>query len=427
MHAEKTQAAPAGVPGVPLLGDELVVKATRERVHTRPHRRERWATLVMSGGLLAVAAVMATIGLRHGSPSWVAVAAYVIAYAIALSVEFELAHGSAVPTELVLVPMLFAFNPYLAPACVAAGLAAGALLDLARRRVHGERILILPASAWHAVGPAIVIATLAPGPPSSRHWAVYLLALASQFVFDFGSTAVRHALALGTGPRSLVQPMLAVFVVDLALAPVAMLAALEVGRSSAAPLLLVPLVVLLALLASDRRERIDRSIKLGDAYAGASEAARTDPLTGVKNRLAWEEAIAEVSSVEGDAAQALTVVLVDVDELKTANDSHGHDFGDRVLSATARAIESAVRAGDLLARIGGDEFAVLAAGLEPVDAAELEHRIREAVTDRVGAGGLRLRASVGSASVPPSPSLDEALLAADSALYAEKARRLSAA
>ena len=106
-----------------------------------------------------------------------------------------------------------------------------------------------------------------------------------------------------------------------------------------------------------------------------------------------------------------------------ANDSHGHDFGDRLLSATAQALLAAVRAGDLVARIGGDEFGVLATGLDQAGATELAARVRDAVSDRESVGGFRLQTSVGVATVPPSASLDEAFLAADSALYAEKTRR----
>jgi diguanylate cyclase (GGDEF)-like protein len=408
------------VPGVlaqaTTAGDELAVEATRDRIQARPDRRERWTSLAATASALAAAAGLAAVGLSHGTPSWWTLAAYVAAYAVALSVQFEIAFGSAVPTELVLVPMLFALDPYLVPAAVVAGLVAGALVDLARGRVHAERILVVPASAWHAVGPALVIGLLAPGQPHAGRAGVYVLALGAQFAFDFGSTATRHALALGAGPRALVRPMLSVFVADSALAPVALLAALG---SPARPLLLVPLGVLLAWLAHDRRERIDRSIELGRAYAGAWEKARRDPLTGVGNRLAWEEALSEASAaLEGGARHA--VLLVDVDHLKAANDEHGHAFGDRLLRATAGAVTGAVRGEDVVARIGGDEFAIIAPGLDADGAQELASRVRSALATQERLDGLSLAASVGSAAVPPASSFDEALLAADAALYAQK-------
>jgi diguanylate cyclase (GGDEF)-like protein len=403
--------------------EELAVEATRDRVSAPPRGRERRASLSLSVSLVAVAGVLAAFGLEHGSPSWPAIAAYATAYAIALSVDFEIAVGSAVPTELVLVPLLFAVHPYLVPAVVAAGFVGGGLIDLARGRVHAERILVAPASAWHAVGPALAIGALAPGAPRASHWPVYVLALGAQLVFDFAATAARHYLAFGDGPRTLVPPMLTVFAVDATLAPVAMLAAAGDARS-ARPLLLVPLVALLAFLAWDRRERIDRSIELGRAYVGATRKARTDPLTGVGNRLAWEETIAAAEEQLRTGA-AFGVVLVDVDGLKTANDRHGHAFGDRILAATGRALASAVRAGDLVARIGGDEFAVLAPGLDAAQSAELASRIRVAVRRERDP---RPSASVGSAAAPPCATLEEALFAADAALYEHKAagRRLAA-
>jgi diguanylate cyclase (GGDEF)-like protein len=403
--------------------NELAVEATRDRVSAPPRGRERWASLSLSFSLVVTAGVLAAFGLAHGSPSWPVVAAYAAAYAVALAVEFETALGSAVPTELVLVPLLFAVHPYLVPAVVAAGFVGGGLIDLARGRVHAERILVAPASAWHAVGPALVLGLLAPGAPRASHWPVYLLALLSQFAVDFAATAARHVLAFGAGPRSLVPPMLTAFAVDATLAPVALLAAAG-DAGSLRPLLLLPLVGLLAFLAYDRRDRIDRSIELGRAYVGATAKARTDPLTGVGNRLAWEEAIA-AAAAEVEAGAAFGVVLVDVDGLKTANDQHGHAFGDRILAATGHALAAAVRAGDVVARIGGDEFAVLAPALDPAQTAELADRIRQAIRRERELG---LSASVGSAAVPPCATLEEALFAADSALYAEKAasRRLAA-
>jgi len=403
-------------------GDELVVDDTRKRVHLAPNRRERAASLGASTLVAAAAAGLAVVGLGHGRPSWLTLGAYVLAYAVALSVEFEIAHGSAVPTELVLVPMLFAVDPYLVPACVTAGLALGGVLDLVRGRVHGERLVALPASAGHAIGPALVLGLLASGPPAARNWPVYVLALGSQFAFDFATTAGRHALALGTSPRALVRPLYWVFVVDTTLAPVGLLAALETGPRPAAPLLLVPLLGLLAALANDRSERIDRSIELGHAYVGASREARTDPLTRVGNRLAWEEALVSAAHDVENGVQH-TIVLVDVDDLKGANDSRGHDFGDRLLAAAARAVERAVRPADRLARIGGDEFAVLAAGLDAPASGELAARIRAAIAAEDPIDGVRLQASVGAASLPPARSISELLRAADAALYAEKARR----
>ena len=89
-----------------------------------------------------------------------------IAYAVAARVEFEVGSGFAVPTQVVFVPMLFLLPVGLVPLCVAVGFLLCAALDVARRRMHGERALLEVFSAWHALGPALVLA--AAGEPRGR-------------------------------------------------------------------------------------------------------------------------------------------------------------------------------------------------------------------------------------------------------------------
>ena len=90
----------------------------------------------------------------------------------------------------------------------------------------------------------------------------------------------------------------------------------------------------------------------------AQADARRDRLTGLANRLAWDEAIAATTqSNETPAA----VVMVDGGGLKAINDTYGHQVGDELLCAIAAALNSCVRVGDVVARLGGDEFALLLA------------------------------------------------------------------
>jgi diguanylate cyclase (GGDEF)-like protein len=152
----------------------------------------------------------------------------------------------------------------------------------------------------------------------------------------------------------------------------------------------------------------------------AHRAARTDPLTGLLNvrafRAAAEAELARCRRYD----RPVSVALIDLDRFKQINDQHGHGAGDEILRATARHLEHATRASDVVARVGGDEFAVL---LPEADA-----HAAGAATAHLGsgadAGPHHVDFSVGVASFdhPPS-SVDELMACADRAMYARKQPR----
>jgi diguanylate cyclase (GGDEF)-like protein len=142
--------------------------------------------------------------------------------------------------------------------------------------------------------------------------------------------------------------------------------------------------------------------------------ARIDPLTKLPNRRAWEEALG------GLAGEAGGIVVIDVDQLKTINDERGHHVGDEYLQIVSAAMASAIRDGDLLARIGGDEFAVLLPDADENVCRGVARRLNRALLDHEGFAGYPLAASVGYAATPPAPSLEEAWRIADHAMYRGK-------
>ena len=141
-----------------------------------------------------------------------------------------------------------------------------------------------------------------------------------------------------------------------------------------------------------------------------------DGLTGLANRRLFHERLAE--ALAGGGA---TVLLVDLDDFKTVNDSLGHEIGDQLLVAVAGSLRAAVGPGALPVRLGGDEFAVLA-GDPAVPAETLAQRVLNAFTGPIGDHDLLVHASVGIATAGAGATVDDLLRDADTALYAAKQR-----
>jgi len=242
-------------------------------------------------------------------------------------------------------------------------------------------------------------------------------ALFAQFALDFASSAGRERLAFGISPRKLLPFFGWVYTVDALLAPVGFLAARESETTQYAFLLALAPACLLALLARERRSRIERAQAFQHAYDGAYLEARRDALTGLANRLAWEEA------ARSETGTPNSVVVLDVDCLKLANDSRGHEFGDEVLRRVAALVRGTVREQDLVARVGGDEIAVLLANADELRCAEAATRLREAFASAPPLDGFPLSAALGSATAAAGTTLAEAQRLADERLYADKSRR----
>jgi diguanylate cyclase (GGDEF)-like protein len=151
-----------------------------------------------------------------------------------------------------------------------------------------------------------------------------------------------------------------------------------------------------------------------------------DPLTETLNRRGFERELKRsLAYVKRYAANA-TLIYLDLDEFKPVNDRHGHAAGDAVLKAIAAALTREVRASDVVARIGGDEFAVLLWNLPDADAVakavELERAVY-ATPVRWGDSTMVVGASAGVAFVGPLDTPAEVLARADAATYARKTER----
>lgn len=162
-----------------------------------------------------------------------------------------------------------------------------------------------------------------------------------------------------------------------------------------------------ALLRDTMRDELER----------VAAEARRDPVTGLANRLAWNETISTLTS---SREAPMSIIQCDCRGLKQINDTHGHLVGDELLRRVAAALRASVRASDVVARIGGDEFAILLEGDEDMAQQIVERIEAELVTGRApGMPGIRL--AIG-ASTARDESLEAAHQQADARMIEAKRR-----
>ena len=176
-----------------------------------------------------------------------------------------------------------------------------------------------------------------------------------------------------------------------------------------------------ALLLRDISARVENEMRL-------RYLSQHDDLTGLPNRSVFMDRLESAVSRHRRSGRSFSLLFLDIDDFKAINDRHGHDVGDIALREFAARLRITLRSSDTVARIGGDEFAVIleqTAG--PDEARQSRERIRRAVeADPVVAGGavVEIRSSIGIAEFPREADEAAALLrAADKAMYASKRGR----
>jgi diguanylate cyclase (GGDEF)-like protein len=152
--------------------------------------------------------------------------------------------------------------------------------------------------------------------------------------------------------------------------------------------------------------------------------ALADYLTGLPNRRAFFDEAQRLLSRAARHGGRLCVAILDLDHFKRVNDNYGHGAGDKLLYDIAQLCRSALRAGDIVARYGGEEFALLCTGADLGAARKACERIRRQIEQHVFAVDpqtpLKITVSIGVAEIDPHRPFDQALSAADRALYAAK-------
>jgi diguanylate cyclase len=182
----------------------------------------------------------------------------------------------------------------------------------------------------------------------------------------------------------------------------------------------------MCLVTSELSEQLKRSAQEVQTLTQRLEQAQTeallDPLTGLNNRRGLERSIQEAGGIPAGCS----LLLADIDNFKSINDTHGHLLGDKVLRAVAQVIRSCIKGQDIAARMGGEEFAILLPETSVQGAAALAEKIRLA-TSKVSirridrneyVGNVTL--SVGVADAQPADTLESLVERADAALYTAK-------
>jgi HD-GYP domain-containing protein (c-di-GMP phosphodiesterase class II) len=243
----------------------------RTRAQVRAEGRERVVEQIVGGTFLLVALAMALLLDSPRALDLETLSVLVVSYVVACRAKFDIADGYTVPTELVLVPMLFLLPTPVVPLVVSLSWLLGRLIDYANGRTSIHRAFHVFGDCWHAVGPALVLVAAGSQVFSWGSWPVYVAALTAQFAFDFAATTARTWLIDSTPPAAVLRMIAPVYGLDAALAPIGLLAAAAaVATGPEICLLVIPLAGVLAILSRERQARVDQALALSEAYQGTA-------------------------------------------------------------------------------------------------------------------------------------------------------------
>jgi HD-GYP domain-containing protein (c-di-GMP phosphodiesterase class II) len=270
-------------------GLERLLAQFRPRLREPMPRDELRAEGILALAFLLAAVPLAIFAPQHGSHSPLLIAVFLIVYSITANVEFDLGAGYCVPTQVVVVPMLFALPAAWAPLLVAFALVVGRLLSFLRGERHPARAIAGLVDAWYVIGPAAVFAFADVTGPRWSDWPLLLAALGAQFTFDFVASAAREGLRTGQVPKLPMRLLGQVYFVDTCLTPIGLAVAFASKGHPLAILMALPLSALLMYFARERQARMQSALELSRAFRGTARllgdvVEADDEYTGVHSR-----------------------------------------------------------------------------------------------------------------------------------------------
>lgn len=171
----------------------------------------------------------------------------------------------------------------------------------------------------------------------------------------------------------------------------------------------------------ESRSQIDN---LRSSLLQARQENLLDPLTGIRNRRAFEDALPQAVRAAASANTSVSIVMIDIDRFKTINDSYGHLAGDQLLKAFAQLLADRARKDDTVVRFGGEEFALILPRTSLMAASVFAERLRNSIAaqefDLGSAGQVQITASLGVAELEAGENADAMLRRADNRLYRAK-------
>lgn len=251
---------------------ERQLQEARNRTAQALSARDRRVEYPLAAAFLAATVALILLVPAERELSVAVAIVLMLAYSITARIKFEVASCYTVPTQLVLVPMLFLLPVTAVPLVVAIAVLLSEAPDFVTGKRSRERAVVAVADCWYVLGPVLVLALAGEPGPVFDQWPVLLAALGAQFAVDLAVNTPREWLELGSPPREQVVGAGSTFAIDTLLAPVGLLAAAMAVESSYAFLLVLPLVALIGIFAGERRERLNAAFELSEAYRGTTMA-----------------------------------------------------------------------------------------------------------------------------------------------------------